>query len=146
MKKLKSLRQAFIDSGLNIQPEDLTTLVKTGKIISHYNRPDDRGNQKLKLEYTAELLVMDYSGDIAALAHIVSVWLRENQPGHAEDSVSFELDLLNHETADVLFSIKGLSEVITASETVGGTLIDSCKDPITDAIIRPEGVTKINTP
>lgn len=146
MKKLSSLRKALLDCGLKIQPEELSTLVKKGQVISHYNRPDDRGNQKLKLQYDGELLIMDYTGDIAALAHIVSGWLRDNQPGHAADALRYELDILDHNSCDVLFIIADLTEIVTATDTDTGTLIDTCKDPITDAIIRPEGIVELNTP
>ncbi len=140
MKKPASLRQTLLDCGLNLQPEDLTTLVKKGQIISHYNRPDDRGNEKFQLKYDLALFVMDYSGVPTALAYIVSQWLRENQPGHAPDAIKLELDILNHDSTDVLFTIADLTETITVSSTSDGTLIDSCPPVITDAILNPTGI------
>ncbi|MBS9781214.1 MAG: phage tail protein [Gammaproteobacteria bacterium] len=143
MKKLALLRQTILDCGLNIQPEDVTAMVKRGKVISHYNRPDDNGNEKLKLQYDGTLLIMDFTGDIAALAYIISQWLRQNQPHHAPDCLKYEVDILNHNECDVVFTLSDLSETVTASETKDGKLIDSCPATHTDAIIRREGITEL---
>ncbi len=144
MQKLTSLRAALLDSGLDLDTKNLTVMAKGGKVTSHYQRPNERGNNKFKMHYDAQVFVMNFVGEVSALAHIINQWLDDNQPNHAPDIIHYELDILDHDTVDVLFTIKGITETITASETTDGTLIGSCKDPLTDPIYRKEGIVELN--
>ncbi len=137
MQKIADLRQALLESGLNIQPEDLTVRVKTGTVRSHYEHPDQATNQNLRLEYSAEVLIVEYHGSPAAACWMVARWLHNAQPGHKPDALKFEADILDDERADLLITVSGLTDIYHVRNAADGIHMDVCTPTHIDRKVYP---------
>ena len=141
MKKLDTLRQKLLTGGLNIQPEDLIVRATSGKVRHHYQHPDQPGNHNLRLEYTAEVLVLDYSGPPEALCYLAGQWLSAEQPGHAATAISFRADILDNNHVDLLLTVEGLTDTYHVQVEQDGTRLDNCPAEHIDRQLYPPTLT-----
>ncbi|PID61705.1 MAG: hypothetical protein CR974_04040 [Gammaproteobacteria bacterium] len=137
MNKLHHLRDTLLNANLGLSPENCTVFVKKGAVQHHYNREGDRGNHKFKKTFDAQVFVMGYTGDENAVLYVLGKWLTQNQPNHKPDAISYELDILNHDEADLLITIKDVTETITPVENEKGVYIDACPPSHVDSILKP---------
>lgn len=115
MEKPHSLRAEIIKHlpELAANPEKLTLFATHGRIIAH------KGTLGHSTEYTLSILITDFSGDQDILKTTIIYWLQTHQPdillpGKTDaNSLTFEADILNNDTADLLIQLK-LSERTTA--------------------------------
>lgn len=115
MQKPKSLRQAIENALPEIaqNPDKLAMFVQHGKISSN------KGTLSHSKNYTLTLLITDFTSDLDVLETTIIHWLQTNQPdilgaGQTErDSFQFDVDILSHDSADVLYQLK-LSERVVA--------------------------------
>lgn len=115
MQKPKSLRQAIENAlpELAQNPEKLVMFVQQGSISSN------KATLSHSKNYTLTLLITDFTGDLDVLETAIIHWLQTNQPdilgaGQVErDSFQFDVDILSHDSADVLYQLK-LSERVVA--------------------------------
>lgn len=139
MRKIDALRQTLLQSGLDIQPEDIITRVTDGILFHYYRHPDAvsphavqsgapvrTANDKLLFKYTAELLIMDYGGAPEAVFHLVARWLSEWQPGHKPDCIKIKAEILDNNTVDLLLTIADLTDTYNPVDEADGTRIHNC--------------------
>ena len=111
MQKPKLLRQAIerVLPEIAENPEKLTMFVQQGAILSN------KGTLSHSKNYTLTLLITDFTSDLDVLETAIIHWLQIHQPdilgaGQTEqNSFQFDVDILNHDSADVLYQLK-LSE------------------------------------
>lgn len=124
MYKPLSLRRHLSESipDLRQNPDKLLVFADEGRIVAS-------GTNSLSFEccYQLTLMVTDYAGDTDALMVSLLAWVDVHQrdlltnPDRRQSGICFEVDFINHETAD--YSIKlGLSERVIAKQTEQGKL------------------------
>lgn len=129
MKKIAALRDHLLESALDIQPEDIIARVSEGQLRHHYRHPDapaPPANDKIQLIYSAELLIMDYTGAPEAVFYLVAQWLSAWQPGHKNDCISIKAEILDNNSADLLITITGLTDTYNPVIEQDGTRIHNC--------------------
>lgn len=129
MKKIAALRDHLLSSALDIQPEDIIARVSEGKLRHHYRHPDapaPPANDKIQLTYSAELLIMDYTGAPEAVFYLVAQWLSTWQPGHKADIITVKADILDNNSVDLLISISDLTDTYNPVAEANGTRIHNC--------------------
>ncbi len=128
MKKPSNLRAYLLAKGLST--EQTTVVVDRGQIINFYSN-HQRPSGKHKIKYDLQVLITDYPADISPLSYWITQWVSENIPNHKADNIRFEVDILNHDSVDILFTISDVEEVIIACETeqngVKGVSIATCE-------------------
>ncbi len=142
MHKLQTLRLHLLSlSHLNLKEDSLHTFVEQqGKVISHQNAAPNSGlgadlsatdqasNRNFKYDYTASVIVTDYSEDFNVLAYEVIEWLDQHEPNRPTEAFTFSADILKNDAADVEVKLN-LTELITVTRHDNGVSIDShnCK-------------------
>lgn len=119
MSKPKSLRAALQAAlpELRNEPGRLKLWIENGAV-----RARGTSSHGFALQYPLSVLIEEAKTDIAIIALAICRWLRVNQPDLLApngDSFQFESDILDLETADVLFTIN-LTENITVTPQEGG--------------------------
>lgn len=120
MRKLQSLRNAIVAviPDLARKPENLLVFVEAGSVAAYYSSNDSH-----RVDYTANLVVLDFSGDIGVISATICNWLKTEQPelllnpDRMKDSVTFEAELINHSAMDVSFKVK-LEERVVVTDVV----------------------------
>lgn len=136
MNKPASLRRALARAipSLQVEPEKLTVFIDEGSIIA-------TGTRSLSFEYryTVHTLVMDFSGDADAVFLALVEWARRNQPdlvtdpGEREHGITFEVDILNHATADLSIKLALTESVTVTTGADGKHIIEHVDDQQVDA-------------
>lgn len=142
MKSLRDLRQYLIER-LKITPENISTFATVGTMLNHYHRENDNLRDGLRIEYTGELLLIDCTLAPEIVAHLVGLWLHKNQPGHAGNAITFDAEILDHNSVDLKITITGLSDRYLAERSDTGTTLRHITNTPADPIIRPEGIKSI---
>lgn len=120
MSKAKSLRtalQAAIPEVRN-EPDRLKLWIENGAV-----RMRNTASHGFALQYPLSVLIEQAKTDIAIIALAITRWLRVNQPDLLSpngDSFQFESDILDVNTADILFTIN-LTENIAVEPQEGGS-------------------------
>lgn len=116
----KHLSNAIAD--LKQNPDKLLVFADEGKIIA-------AGTNSLSFEcrYQLTVIITDYSGDADELMVCVLAWVNNHQrdlmtnPERRQSGIGFEVDFINHQTAD--YSIKlDLSERVVVKQSEHGEL------------------------
>ncbi|MCH2496033.1 MAG: phage tail protein [Erythrobacter sp.] len=130
MKKPASLRAAIEAAIPEIRNERdrLKLWVEDGAV-----RARQTEKHGFAFEYPLSVLVEETATDIAIIVHAITRWIRINQPnlmaGGSGDSFSFETDILDNSTADILFTLK-LTENVAVTPIEGGSwAIDYLAEP-----------------
>lgn len=124
MYKPLSLRRHLSESipDLKQNPDKLLVFADEGRIVAS-------GTNSLSFEccYQLTIIITDYAGDTDTLMVSLLTWVGAHQhdlltnPERRHSGISFEVDFINHETAD--YSIKlELSERVIVKQTEQGTL------------------------
>lgn len=132
MHKLASLREHLIKGPLKIKAAQLDIYATKGGVRSARGEH----NQDFELVYTAHVLLRDYTGDPDALVYLVLGWLDQNQPGHTDQPMQWEADILNHKSADVYLAVP-LTETISVNPVEGGIELRHETDPALDPVLLP---------
>lgn len=112
MHKLHLLRKHLTNAvpALTRDPERLLTFVEDGH-IEFYRGP----TLSHEYQYTAQLILTDYAGDTDAVIIPLLDWLSAYQPdADPAEAVSFEAELLNHQTVDLALRVR-LTERVVAT-------------------------------
>lgn len=110
MKKLHLLRAHLMKAvpGLANDPERLLTFVEEGSIEFH------RGpNLTHEYQFTAQLVLTDFSANLDTLMVPLLQWLAEYQPDvDPTEAVSFEAEIHSHKSVDVALRVKLTERVL----------------------------------
>lgn len=134
MRKAIELREYLTRHNpfLSENPDRLHVFVDQGNVLC-------TGTRSLSHEYrfTLTIVVTDYAGPPDALMLPLLAWLRIKQPDllankeRRENAISFEVELLNHESADVEIKIPLTERVIVGKAPEGkGMIADHVDEPI----------------
>lgn len=111
MKKLHRLRAHLINAvpALANDPERLLTFVEEGSIEFH------RGpNLTHEYQFTAQLVLTDFSADLDTIIVPLLYWLAEYQPdADPNEALSFEAEILSHQSVDVALRVKLTERVLS---------------------------------
>ncbi|MGW8201900.1 phage tail protein [Sphingomonas bisphenolicum] len=120
MLKITTLRAAIADAlpELKRSPENLRIWIERGAGRCQGTKTDAFG-----FAFQANVLIVEMTSDIAVLSHAVFSWLRVNQPDlltPGKDGFSFDADILDNGSADVLLQIQLTQNVTVAAKDGGG--------------------------
>ncbi|VVT07442.1 phage tail protein [Erythrobacter sp. EC-HK427] len=116
MQKPTSLRKALTAAlpELREQPDRLVIWVEDGAV-----RARQTESHGFAFEYPLSVLLTQVKTDVAQIAHAINRWSRVNQPdllrAGSGNSYSFETDILDNDTADVVFTIP-LTENVSVTQ------------------------------
>lgn len=138
MQKLHSLRAALTRTVPTFQrnPDALEVWVESGTLVATSAK-----TASFEYRYVLNILAKDFSENPDWLMLCIISWVKVNQPdlleNYAEktDGMSFEVDQLNHKTADILIKLKLTEAVIV-------TLDDSNPPRITITNPKPSETTE----
>ena len=134
MKKPNQLRKILEQSIPDFvkNPDRLQLYVDGGQIVA-------TGSESFSFEYryTLNIIVTDFSQDIASLIVPIIAYLRINQPEifenpqRRENAFKFQVDYNNNNTADISFEIM-LTERVVAKQTADEVKMHYVKEPVWD--------------
>lgn len=120
MQKLHLLRKHLINAvpHLKRDPERLLTFVEDGQ-IEFYRGP----TLSHEYQYTAQLILTDYAGEVDAVIIPLLDWLSAYQPNaDPAEAVSFEAELLNHQTVDLALRVRLTERVVATRDCETGEI------------------------
>ncbi|MGE0082004.1 MAG: phage tail protein [Thiohalomonadaceae bacterium] len=134
MKKLESLRAHLLalPGELPIDPDDLLIFADQGRVYSAATGT----NRHFELRYKANIIIQNFSCQADRLMFWLLQWLAVNQPDHAPEPITFQADLLNHESTDLSISVD-LTETVRVEQTAEGIRLHHCGEPSIEAEILP---------
>lgn len=120
MLKIDTLRAAITAAipELAQSPENLRIWIERGA-----GRCQGTPTDAFGFTFQANVLIVEMSADLAVLAHAIFRWLRVNQPElltPGRDGFTFDADILDNKTADVLLQIQLTQNVTVAPREAGG--------------------------
>lgn len=125
MNKITSLHNHILGNpDLMILPGDLLSFASGMQIVSI----PAGSNEHFEIQYTANLVITNYSAPFDRLAYWLLLWLKINQPNHSDGTVSFGADILGGTTKDISLAI-ALSETFQVEHTAEGTLLHHTDEP-----------------
>ena len=130
MQKPASLRKALHAAlpSIRTTPDRLAIWIEDGAV-----RVRQTENHSFAFEYPLSILLREESTDIAVVCHAINRWLRVHQPdllaGGGGDSYKFETDILDNDTADILFTIELTECVSVARNPDASYAIDYLAEP-----------------
>lgn len=118
MQKLHSLRTALTAAcpDLARDPDRLVIFAEQGKVEKRLRV----AGLSCRYTYTATLLVTDWAQDADAVILPLVQWCQQNQPDMTEQ-ITFEADLLNHDTVDLVVHVP-LTEFVAVTDNGNGTV------------------------
>lgn len=121
MRKLETLRTAIYAAlpELEQKPDRLRIWIERGSMRSTLT-----ANRGMCFAFQANVLVVEMASDIAVLALAVFMWLRTNQPelmAPGAEGISFDADILDNRTADVLLQLQ-LDQVVVVTPNGDGAM------------------------
>ncbi|MBE0404595.1 phage tail protein [Halomonas citrativorans] len=120
MKKLHLLRTHLINAvpALARDPERLLTFVEEGSI--EFRRGP---NLTHEYQFTAQLVLTDFSADLDTLIVPLLQWLAEYQPdADPAQAISFEAEILSHKSVDVALRVKLTERVLAKVDCDAGRI------------------------
>lgn len=130
MRKLLSVRECLLKSGLGIQPDKLLTFAEKGVVTNLRGGADRNGD--FEIAYDGHLIFTDYAGDVAALLYVVSEWFKREEPMAPEDALKFHVDVLDHKAADISL-LMPMAETITVATLPEGVRLSADTTTTTDS-------------
>ena len=130
MQKPANLRTALMAAlpEFREEPARLVLWVEDGAV-----RARQTESHGFAFEYPLSILLKETATDIAIVVHAINRWLRINQPdllsGGAGDSYKFVTDILDNETADILFTINLTEAIAVSSNEDGSWAVDYLVEP-----------------
>ena len=131
MKKPDSLRKALTNAvpALRTNPDMLRLFVDNGKIAATL-----AASLSFEKQYTLNVVVTDFTGDIDLLLVPVMAWLRENQPDimttdeGQKKGFTWYADINNDSSADISISLL-LTERTIVTEKGGALYVKTLDEP-----------------
>lgn len=129
-KKPDSLRKALEAAlpELRKEPDRLRIWIEDGAV--RHRQTEDLG---FSFEYPLSVLLTEMKTDIAIIVLPIIRWLRVHQPdlvaADKARSFAFETDILDAETADILFTIDLVERVKVAQNEDGSWQLDYLEEP-----------------
>ena len=120
MKKLHLLRAHLINAvpALANDPERLLTFVEEGSI--EFRRGP---NLTHEYQFTAQLVLTDFSADLDTIMVPLLQWLAEYQPdADPNEAISFEAEILSHKSVDVALRVKLTERVLAKVDCEAGEI------------------------
>lgn len=111
-------------------PDQLEVYVKKAQVIS-----TGRLSPSFTYVYDLNVLAMDYPGNIDDLTLPILAWAYVHQPellfnpAKREDGIGFEAEILNNDTADILYVIKASESVIVTKDPDGKVTVTHRDQP-----------------
>lgn len=135
MRKAVELREYLTRHNrfLSENPDRLHVFVDQGNILSTASR-----SLSHEYRFTLTIVVTDYAGPTDALMLPLLAWIRINQPEllankeRRENAISFDVELLNHNTADVEIKLPLTERVIVRKAPDGAGMIAVHEDEPAD--------------
>ncbi|MBA4079646.1 MAG: phage tail protein [Novosphingobium sp.] len=129
MSKSKSLRAALTAAipELRNEPDRLKLWIENGAV-----RARGTASHGFALQYPLSVLIMEAKTDIAIIALAITRWLRVNQPDLLApngNSFAFESDILDVNTADILFTIDLTENIAVAPQQDGSWQVTYLDEP-----------------
>lgn len=129
MNKIKLLRTALTSAlpELRKDPDRLKLWVENGSAQSRQTE-----SFGFAFQYRLNVLIADASTDIALIALALFRWLRVQQPNllaAGSDGVSFDADILDNGTADILFQLELVENIAVSAQQGGGFTLDYLTEP-----------------
>lgn len=120
MLKLTTLRAAITAAlpEMARNPENLRIWIERGA-----GRCQGTATDAFGFTFQANVLIVEMTSDIAVLSHAIFRWLRVNQPDllvPGKEGFSFDADILDNGSVDVLFQIQ-LTQNVTVAPQGSGT-------------------------
>jgi hypothetical protein len=148
MRKANELREYLTRHNrfLSENPDRLHVFVEQGSIVSTASR-----NLSHEYRFTLTIVVTDYAGPTDAIMLPLLAWIRIKQPellankDRRENAISFDVELLNHDTADVEIKLPLTERVVVRTSPDGGALVvehvDEPADPETPTELEEMEIT-----
>jgi hypothetical protein len=127
VKKLSSLRQHLVDAcpALQRDPDQLLTFVERGSIRFHVG-----ANLSHAYSFTAQIVLLDFGGDIDTVTIPLLEWLSIYQPDLQPDqAVTFEAEILKHDALDLAISVELTERVVVTTDAAGNHTAEHKEDP-----------------
>ena len=129
MQKPNSLRAALTAAApdLATDPDKLLVFADDGAAIAIPGK-----SLSFEYSYTLQVILLDFAGDPNLIFAAVMEWVKVNQRNLIEnrdkhkDGITFEVDLLNHTTADLSIKLK-VTEAVVANRDDSGQLVAEAK-------------------
>lgn len=135
MIKPASLRAAITAAIPDVatNPEKLTVFIDSGLLAATAGR-----SLSFEYRYTLNVLLLEFAGDSDLLFVAILEWVREHQndlvtnPDERERGITYEIDILDNETADVSLKLMLTESVVVKTADDGTrtiTHVDDSKKP-----------------
>lgn len=129
MKKASLLRDALVAAlpELAGDPSRLAMWVEKGS--GHSRQTETR---HFSFEYELNVLIRELTSDIALVALALFNWLRVHQPdllANKATGFEFDADILDNDSADVLFRLRLIDRVLAVPTEAGGYTLDYLAEP-----------------
>ncbi|WP_375592110.1 phage tail protein [Chitiniphilus eburneus] len=115
MRKLQTLRAAIVAAVPTLAgcPENLLVFVESGSVQAFQD-----ANHSHRLDYTANLVLLDFTGDLGEVTRAVVAWLKIEQadllqnPERMAEGFTFEAELTSHSTMDLSIKLRLMERCI----------------------------------
>lgn len=138
MKKPEGLRRLLLATALKDQPEKLQLFIDRGGVTCRRGR-----NLAFAYDYTLNVVVQGYTGEVNALMVPVLAWVAEQQPDLLDKApykpFEFESELLDDDSADVSINIELTENVLV--DRIGKLSCPLLSGPSTMTVWTKEGTT-----
>lgn len=141
MLKAELMRQAIVahQAWFVDNPDSLEVYVTKGNVVA-----GGGASPSFAYHYELNVLAMDYPGSLDDLAIPVLAWARRHQPAllfnpqRREKGISFDAEILNNDTADILFVINASEMVIVNFDDAGKPVAVHRDEPQNSALFPPD--------
>jgi hypothetical protein len=121
-------------------PQALSVFVKEGRFGDVLRDPGEA--MYIGYAYTARILLIDFAGDLRELSAALWEWIDLHQPDVAQnaqrrESVRFEVELLDNDTADVQIDVPLTESAKFTARDGGGFVITDVVEPTADPALHP---------
>lgn len=130
MNKLIKIKEAILAMPLKIDPSDLLVKATAGKLIATKPSGNTHNiNKNFYIDYTVEILITDFSANAHLLFSFLLDWVFENIQTYENGDITYEADILDNSSSDLLIKIAGVREVVKEIENSLVVLEDEKLDP-----------------
>lgn len=133
MMKPASLRAALTQAvpELATTPDKLLVFIDQGKVIATQAK-----SLSYEYDYRLNVIVTDYAGSADNLMVAVLAWAKRHQSEllnyPSANSLSFEVDHLNHQSCDIALTLPLTERVIVTTDAAGVPHIEHADEPLPD--------------
>lgn len=124
MNKAQTLREHLLASPLKLRGTDVLLSVTDCKVLSSVGHD----NRHFEMSYTADLILLNFSGAADVLAFVLLSWLETAQPYRQDEAFTLEADVLDHKKADIHIKIP-LTETVKVEFAPDGVRLWHTDEP-----------------